>query len=150
MDTERYFKATEENLNNIANYLEGTKEELKAIIDYVEITRHIQEIHQWYEIFMYSLDQLKKATWYNNTIGINTYLISLIGAGKTIADSMSLCIEKNCGKEERLFISNEYDDNFSYKFLIRLRNYSQHGHIPVSIIENRPKFDLMQIYNTPH
>ena len=68
MDTERYFKATEEHLNNIANYLEGTKEELKAIIDYVEITRHIQEIHQWYEIFMYSLDQLKKATLYNNTI----------------------------------------------------------------------------------
>ena len=150
MDTERYFKATEENLDNIANYLEGTEEELKVIIDYVEITRHIQEIHQWYEIFMYSLDQLKKATWYNNKIGINTYLISLIRAGKTIADSMSLCIEKNYGKEERLFISKEYDNSFSYKFLIRLRNYSQHGHIPVSIIENRPKFDLMQIYNTPH
>ena len=149
MDTERYFKATEENLNSIANYLEGTKEELKVIIDYVELMRHMQEIHQWYDIFVYSRRNLKNAVLKKDKIGINVYLISLISAGKTIADSVTLCIKNNL-EEECLFIRNEYDSNFSYKFLIRLRNYSQHGHIPVSIIEGQPRFDLLQIYNTPH
>lgn len=80
MDTERYFKATEENLNSIANYLEGTKEELKVIIDYVELMRHMQEIHQWYDIFVYSRRNLKNAVLKKDKIGINVYLISLISA----------------------------------------------------------------------
>lgn len=150
MDTERYFKATEENLKNIQVYVEGTQDTLKEIIEYVEITRHLQEIHQWFDIFMYSLKQLKSAVWNKEAVEINTYLISLISTGKIMVDSIKLCITNNLCEEESLFINEEYDGCFSYRFLVRLRNYSQHGHIPVSLINDRPQFDFMQIYQTPH
>ena len=88
-------------------------------------------------------------------IAINSNMISLLSSGKNLIDSIEGCIRYNCTEEEykvfkRESISEEYDKCFSYRFMIRLRNYTQHNHIPISHHDNSICFDLMQIYNTPH
>ena len=47
-------------------------------------------------------------------------------------------------------VSKIYDTVFSYKLLIRLRDYAQHGHLPVNSEENIYYFDLVNILRKPH
>ena len=42
-------------------------------------------------------------------------------------------------------VSKIYDTVFSYKLLTRLRDYSQHGHLPVSSEGNSYYFDFVDI-----
>lgn len=158
MDTERFFKYSEEKLKDVSVWLEGTSDELVDLIDFVELTRHIQEINQWFEIFIYSLSELKRVYLSApSLVPINTYLISLLGSGKCLVDSIETCIKQVFRKSESEIehfrnevLSKEYDKCFSYKFLYKLRNFSQHGHIPVSTINGTIHFDINQIYHTPH
>ena len=159
MDTARYIKYNnqiDEILEGIT-YLEGTADELAEVIDYIEITSHIQEIYQWYQIFNYNLVQLKNVITSKNNIAINASAIAFLSAGKNLVESMELCMKLFYGSESdeynlfrKDYLVKEYDSHFSYRFLTRLRNYSQHCHIPVSYNENGPCFDINQIYNTSH
>lgn len=47
-------------------------------------------------------------------------------------------------------LSKSYDEHFSYRFLLHVRNYSQHGHLPVNIEQQRVYFDLDEILTMPH
>ena len=47
-------------------------------------------------------------------------------------------------------VSKIYDTVFSYKLLTRLRDYSQHGHLPVSSEGNSYYFDFVDILGKPH
>lgn len=157
MDTEKYVLVNEETMKDFenVNYIDGSAEELSDIIDYIELTRYLQEIYQWFDIFNYDLHCLRESMNREEKIAINSNMISLLSSGKNLIDSIEGCIRYNCTEKEykvfkRECISEEYDKCFSYRFMIRLRNYTQHNHIPISHHDNSICFDLMQIYNTPH
>lgn len=159
MDTEKTIPITKENedlLDGIC-YLTGNNDDLSFILEYIEITRHLQEIYQWYQIFNFNLNTLKSIAFSTDSIAINAITISLLSSGKNLIDSMDACMSNTYNKQSKQYKSfsedilrNEYDSSFSYRFLTRLRNFSQHCHIPVSHHGDYPCFDLMQIYNTPH
>lgn len=158
MDTTFFYKADEDVMEGINGYLEGDSNELKVIIDYVEYTRYVHEIHQWYEIYNFCLCNLKEVTdKHRGSIEINAYLVNLLASGKNIAENMENYLKFIFGEESADFINFrtyystfEYDHNFSYKFLVKLRNFSQHGHIPVSVVGDNARFDVKQIYYTQH
>lgn len=136
----------------------GSADDLKELTSYIELTRHLQEIYQWYRIFNYNYDMIKELYPDGNLDAINSHTISLISAGKNIVSSAELCILNSFsdGTEKKTeFINNYsskiYDDSFSYRFLTRLRDFTQHLHIPVSRKEDGiPCFDMSKILDTPH
>ncbi len=88
-------------------------------------------------------------------ISVNSHIINIISAGRTLIESMECYIKNNSdigdAKQKYLdYYHNTYDSSFAYRFLIRLRDYSQHGHLPVSSTGNNYYFDLIQISNKPH
>lgn len=158
MDTTFFYKVDEDVMKGINGYLEGNSNDLSDIISYIEYSKYLQEIHQWFEIFNYSLNNLKEVTdIHKGAIEINAFLINVLASGKNIVENIENYLKYIFGEESEIFnefrtnyTSYEYDHNFSYKFLYKLRNYSQHGHIPVSVVDGNARFDLKQIYYTPH
>ncbi len=143
--------------------------------NYVEITRHFQEIDQLFEIFQFNLENL--LTFYqldssdsiirnfkfkfksNDNIIINSFIISYISAGKPLTSSIEAFAKIHLGETSDDFknfkencLSKIYDENFHYRLLIRLRDFAQHGHLPVTTIDsnNRCCFNLQHILYTPH
>ena len=148
MDTEKYVLVNEETMKDFenVNYIDGSAEEMSDIIDYIELTRYLQEIYQWFDIFNYDLHCLRESMYKKEKIAVNSNMISLLSSGKNLIDSIEGCMRSNYAKEEyevfkRECISEEYDKCFSYRFMIRLRNYTQHNHIPISHQDDSICFD---------
>ncbi len=170
MDTEKLFILNEE--TSEISYAELSENDLLSSKHYVEITRHLQEIHQLFLITKYNISCLqeryllmnsgdvyydgKAADSENDFIAINAHITSIISSGKTLADAMECYINTNSDiektfKDEYLnYYHHIYDSSFAYRFLIRLRDFSQHGHLPVSSERNNYYFDLKQIAEKPH
>lgn len=168
MDTEKMF-LTDDGFNLVCEEL--AEEDLKTARYFIEITRHMQEIHQLFLIFKKDIDDLQSEYVLKNNgnvfreqnpansgadyISVNSHIINIISAGRTLVESMECYIENNSDigdvKHKYLdFYHNTYDSSFAYRLLIRLRDYSQHGHLPVSSTGNNYYFDLIQIANKPH
>lgn len=169
MDTEKLF-LTNEKLDIV--YRELEENDLNTVRYFVEITRHLQEIHHFLLIFIKNIDCMQKEYVLMNTgnviynqkpaireedyIAINSYIINIISAGRTLVESMECYVESNmntdaAAKQKYLdFYHKTYDSSFAYRLLIRLRDYSQHGHLPVSSTGNNYYFDLVQIVDKPH
>lgn len=93
----------------------------------------------------------------SDKIAINALLISFISSGKTLVKSIETFIQSDFSEEfkapkglNKEWISTIYDENFYYRFMIHLRDFAQHGHLPVSVTDSKFGFDLYQILNTPH
>lgn len=148
-----------------------TKNEKNLLLFYTEFTRYIKEIEALFRMYRVNLNILhahyifynddtvdcKVPCYDSDYIGINALIINLLGSGKTLIESIEGFIKftneyilenNNSFKED--CISYIYDKNFSYRLLIFLRNFSQHGHLPVSKDNNRYCFDLQRILQTPH
>ena len=170
MDTEKILPASGLDLEKIT-ILEYSDADFEMIQSFVEITRHIQELQQLYLVFRYNQRVLLSTYDLNNSDRIkrnrphfenfddrtelNALVVSLISAGKTLIDSITTCVQTSAKKPEisasfKKFLSQTYDGSFSYRLLTRLRDFSQHGHLPVSVDEGRVCFDIAQIMNTPH
>lgn len=171
MDTEKLLPYQGFDIDDIT-LLDFTDEALQEIQLYVEITRHVQEIHQLFELFQYNLKRLLSVYELNNgdrikrngphfenfsdQIELNALVINYISSGKTLIDSMQSCIKSHYSKDSAKydafskFLSSIYDECFSYRLLTRLRDFAQHGHLPVSLVGDRVCFDIGQIINTPH
>lgn len=161
---------TDETFNLVCEEL--SENDLKIARHYVEITRHLQETHHLFLIFKNDIDNLQKEYVLENTgnvfcgqnpaeneddyIAINAYTISIISAGRTLVESMECYIKNNTNIDDTAkqryldFYHKTYDSSFAYRLLIRLRDYSQHGHLPVSSMRNNYYFDLIQIVDKPH
>lgn len=160
MDSMKKIVVTEDINNTIEDLtiISASANELSLLTSYVELTRHLKEIYQWYEIINYNLDMIKELYPDGNITALNSHTISLLSAGKNAIDSIELCIANSFkdGDTRKTsfatdYTTKEYDNNFSYRFLSRLRNFTQHGHIPVSHpFGEAPCFDITQIYDTPH
>ncbi len=171
MDTEKMLPYQDFDIDHIT-LLDFTDEALQVIQSYVEITRHVQEIHQLFELFQYNLKRLLNVYELNNgdrikrhgphlgdfsdRIELNALVINYISAGKTLIDSIESCIKSNYLEDRTKydafskFLSSVYGGCFSYRLLTRLRDFAQHGHLPVSVVDDRVCFDIAQIINTPH
>lgn len=151
---------------------EITDEEMNLLLFYIEVTRFIQEIEKLYQIYkcnlnilldnyiLYSDDTIEGKFEFkeNDYIRINTLVINLIGSGKTLVESIENfidfindCIDGQNNEFKKECLSKLYDENFSYRLLLFLRNYSQHGHLAVnSDFDNKYCFDLDKILSAPH
>lgn len=149
-----------------------SKEVNDVVVQYVEINRHMQEINQLFDVFQFNIEQFmanyeistndcitRKAGFqsnYSDFIAINSHMINMLGAGRSLVDSLEICIknaygnESNEYKEYKTGSSAVYDENFNYRFLYHLRNFSQHNHLVISVEEDFCYFDTSQIVNTPH
>ncbi len=173
MNTEEYIliKNTDIDVEKI-ELPDFSKEEINIIEGYIEFTRHIQEIDQLFHIFKVNLNEIlihyeliNDDTIYrkieldneeSDSIIINALVINYISSAKTFTESIENFIENKLGENElnefkSKCLSKIYDEKFSYRLLIRLRDFSQHGHLPVFIsADNKCSFDLEQILYTPH
>ena len=173
MSTEEYFLIKNINVNmekiKIPKY---SKDEIDIIEKFIEFTRHLQEIDKLFHVFQMNLQDilLHYELYYDDRIIrkidieneekdiiiINALVINYISSAKTFTESIEIFLTQNLGKEELNKFKNNclskiYDKKFSYRLLIRLRDYAQHGHLPVHMsADKRCSFDLQQIINTPH
>ena len=170
METENLFYLNNQRVK--INFMGLEDDELNAARKYVEVTRHIQEIRRYYKIFLFNLDLLlseyslindgkvKKDEEFvrseEHFIAINALVYNVIGAGRTLSETIENFIKGNFTKDDEVrrkflkFNSGIYDSSFAYRLLIRLRDYSQHGHLPVNIYGDWFGFDLHQILTKPH
>lgn len=150
---------------------EYTSDELDVIITYVETGRHINELDDLFQMFCFQLNNLlncfelkvsdkikQKFGTANEYIAINALTINYISAGKTLTEAIEAFIKELCSGDDERFkslkkkvLSDMYDTCFYYRLLLHLRNFAQHGHLPVSIdAEKKAYFDLNHFLNTPH
>lgn len=171
MDTHRTFMR--EKLEKFFNEIkipeidENVKMNLRKAVLYAE---ELECIHQLFEVFLFNLEQINAfcMMYYGDNVlrkkdgkdvgfvEINALLINIISAGKTLVEGMEKFIKTAIGEQraaefKKVYISKKYDDNFSYRFLYSLRNYAQHGYLPVSkTFDGKFCFDLRQIMETQH
>ena len=128
MDTERMF-LTDEGFS--LTYEELLENDLEVARHFIEVTRHLQEIHYLFLIFINNIDKLQKeyvlmnngdvfyreraANDESDYISINSYIINIISAGRTLVESMECYINsnlniddeaKNRGFGSRSFLNN--------------------------------------------
>lgn len=138
---------------------------------YVEVTRHIMELNKLFYVFRYNLKNLLDHFVLNTNdlieskdaqlsddeyyYQINALTINFISSAKTLTDSIEVCMKSflsaaDFSSFKEKVISKQYDDKFSYRFLIHMRHYAQHGHLPINIHEQKAYFDLDEILSMPH
>ena len=170
MDSERFFFLDQE--MDVSEVQELLPDEQRDFEHHVEICRHLQEIHQLYQIVLFNLSIMRHNYVWINTgdvyykrhpaegerhfINVNAMIINLIGSARTLTESMDCYMAENYEPNDPSsrayfdFTHAVYDRCFAYRFLIRLRDFSQHGHPPVSNTGANYYFDLRQIYHMPH
>lgn len=151
-------------LNNVS------EENRKFIEGYVSFGEHLQDIHQLFKLLEFNLGQLfnccimkydDRLVNINGEIvdffAINGLVINIVSSAKTLLEALESFYETELGEERKIefkreVLSKRYDENFSYRFLLYMRNFAQHGHLPISRIcdEGRFCFDLMQILSAQH
>lgn len=169
MDTEKTFMFHDQ-IEELS-FAKLNPDELAVAQYHVEITRHLQEIHHLYLMFRYSLDCIgdqyvlmsngkllknnEPAVSEDDFIAINSLVNNLISAGRTLVESMECYVTENLSEEDSgrkdymKFYHETYDHSFPYRFLIRMRDYAQHGHLPVNQDGDWYGFDLYQVLNKP-
>lgn len=170
MDSERFFFTNGE-LDDIP-FQPLPPEELEDAAHHVEIVRHLQEIQQLFQMVLFNLRVMRdNYKWmsdgevrYKNRpaegqehfIAVNALIVNLIGSARTLTEAMDCYIKEaepkgSAAAQSYLDFSHQiYDSCFAYRFLIRLRDFSQHGHPPVSRLDANYRFDLRQITEMPH
>lgn len=148
-----------------------SKHEVSKIEELIEFTRHFQEIDQLYHIFKVNLKNIlhyrlniddtivrliNNDSQEDDVIIINALVINYISSAKSFVESIECFIKDKLNQGTLDEFKNNcsskiYDERFSYRLLIRLRDYAQHGHLPVYMsYDKKCSFDLDQILYTPH
>lgn len=155
---------------------ELTEQEHTLLANHVALTRDIIEANQLFEVFYFNLLSMRNSFVFNmndtvvktdycpdydsDFVAVNSLVINLISSAKTLTEFLRETANRWLGNSENkddkykdkynLYVSGVYDSSFNYRFLINLRNYMQHGYLPVSFREGRYSFDVNQILDTPH
>ena len=125
MDTERMF-LTDEGFS--LTYKELLENDLEVARHFIEVTRHLQEIHYLFLIFINNIDNLQKEYVLMNNgdvfyrdraanderdyISINSYIINIISAGRTLVESMECYINSNSNIDNEA--KNKYLDFYPW------------------------------------
>lgn len=146
-----------------------TEDENKCFIDYCAINRQCVELRNLFYIFYFNVknffncfeaeefDKFVKTkhcpTNMNKYLCINALVGSCLGSGKTLYEALEVSAKyfgESIHEEFKFKVSKIYDNSFSYKLLIRLRDYAQHGHLPVSVRDDFLSFNIDDIVNCPN
>lgn len=171
MDTEKTYR-THGQMEDLT-IVELAADDLECFRRHVEITRHLQEIHSLFLLFKFQIDILQKeytlksngsvfadqnaADRAEDYIAVNGYSINIISAGKTLVQSMESFVDMDyfpsdsrIKKEYLDYYHDIYDHSFAYRLMIRLRDYAQHGHLPIDNEGNIYHINLDTILKKPH
>lgn len=143
--------------------IELTDEERAVLTGYLDLTRDVIEANQLFEVFYFNFQNLINSfelklndtvvrkehcpPYDSEIIAVNALIINLISSAKTLTEFLRTTNKSDEFNQE---VSKIYDSNYGYRVLINLRNFMQHGHLPVSFQENRYCFDFKQILKAPH
>ena len=153
-----------------------TDDERSLLISYIALTRDITESNQLFEVFYFNLLHMRNSFVFNMNdtvfktehcpdyksefIAVNSQVINLISSARTLIEFLRETANRWLGnskdKNEKykdkynVYIKEIYDTSFNYRLLYNLRNYMQHGYLPVSFKEGKYSFDVNQILDTPH
>ena len=149
-------------------------DEENCLKNHIAITKQIQEIDQLFHVFRYNLkmildhykvyhdDRIEYLYSYSKKeidyIIINTLVINYIGSAKSLIELIEAVLKSISNENLNIYIkfkkeylTKEYDSKFSYRFLFCMRNFSQHGYLPISIdANNRCFFDFNSILSVSH
>lgn len=164
MNTREFVKIGEDEQNIIFNEID--KEDELLFRKYMEASRHFQEIFQLYKMMLFNLEELlehydmqfddrvySKYGEKVDVIEINALVSNAVSSARTLIESMDVFDKVYIDKEENFkknYISKAYDEDFSYRFIDFIRNYMQHGHVPVSFDGEKISFQLSEILDTAH
>lgn len=149
-----------------------TAKEHILLANYIGLTRNIIEANQLFEVFYFNLLSMRNyfVFYINDTVvrtdycpdydsdfvAVNSLVINLISSAKTLTEFLreiaNIWLGNSENKDDKfnMYVSGIYDSSFNYRFLINLRNFMQHGYLPVSFREGKYSFDVNQILETPH
>lgn len=164
MNTREFVKIGEDEQNIVFNEID--KEDKLLFRKYMEASRHFQEIFQLYKMMLFNLEELlehydmqfddrvySKHGEKVDAIEINALVSNAVSSARTLIESMDVFDKVYIDKEENFkknYISKAYDEDFSYRFIDFIRNYMQHGHVPVSFDGEKISFQLSEILDTAH
>ena len=162
MDINNYYVVKEGIKIDDLNIIKSDNVIYEALLKFVQANAHIQELEYLFQIYQYNFTllhgkftlkvddsiQKKDSIDIENYVAINALVINLISAAKILTDSIQVFYKKYSSEEEFQKI-NRFDESFSYRLCYFLRNYSQHGHLPVSCPDGTHYcFELKRILNT--
>ena len=164
MNTRRVIKI-EENEQNFIFY-KMSEENEKIFRNYIEMSRHFQEITQLYRMMVFDLDDISKQYVFHfddrviplydkelNILYVNRIIRNAVSSARTLIESMEIFEREYIDSEGYFkinFISRTYDEYFSYRFIDFIRNYLQHGHVPISFDGEKIFFQLSEILDVTH
>lgn len=146
--------------------------DLAVVKRHVELTDHLMEIRELFSLFIYNLESIhdnyllmsngnitkngKSADTYEDYIAVNALVINMISSARTLVESMEIFAnnykisEGDFSNKYLSYYHETYDNSFSYRLFIRLRDYSQHGHLPVARKAENYAIELYPILHTRH
>ena len=164
MNTRRVIKI-EENEQNFIFY-KMSEENEKIFRNYIEMSRHFQENTQLYRMMLFDLDDISKQYVFHfddrviplydkelNILYVNRIIRNAVSSARTLIESMEIFEREYIDSEGYFkinFISRTYDEYFSYRFIDFIRNYLQHGHVPISFDGEKIFFQLSEILDVTH
>ena len=148
MNTRTYVKLDINNNETDIHFPEIHEEHKQLLRRYIEESRQFQEITQLYQMMEFNLSAIFSHYTFHfndtvipandkefNILQINALLGNAISSAHTLIEAMAV-FDKVYISEQQFFkkgyISEAYDEYFSYRFTECIRNYIQHGHIPIS------------------
>lgn len=169
MDTVKFLPInTVDDLESI-NIPDLTDEMRSIFVEHVDLIKVVTESNQLFDVFYFNLlnmrnsivlsigDTATKTIHYPNYdsefIAINAFVINLISSAKTLTEFLGNSAKKWLSEDSspkdkfNQYLSDIYDTQYIYRLLINLRNYAQHGNIPVSSHDGLYGFDFTQIIN---
>ncbi len=161
---------------NTRNYISFDKSEMnfttlpeeneKIFQRYMEFAQHIRELDQLYRMMIFNLENIFERFTLNfddrvftkngevvDPIKLNAMLGNAISSGRTLIESMEVCDKvyiSEDGNFKKYFIAPVYDECPDYRIVDFLRNYMQHGHVPVSYDGQKIFLNLSEILDVTH
>lgn len=166
-----YFNAEDSEIDLNIDLSILSEEESEFFESFVEKTRFFIELSSLYKVFDANFKLLLESFIINTDdsieykngdiseddlyILINTLTINLIASSKTLIEAIDVYLKailsiQSFDDFREKTSSLIYDKSFAYRFVYQLRNFSQHGHLPVDINKKRASFNLDNILNKPH
>ncbi len=147
-------------------------DESKTVMQHIGLTRDVKESKQLFDIFYFNLlclrnnftlyagdtvERLSSCPDYaSENISVNALVINLISSAKTLVEFLRTSarewFEKDSNGKDKfgIYVSEIYDKSSNYRILMNLRDFAQHGSLPVSCKEGRYSFDIYQILTAPY
>jgi hypothetical protein len=133
---------TLEQYNKLTESIKPVNEFSQDLLLFEMVTWNFNEFIELYGTYLQAFIKKDYKTFTQKPIlnNLNRTFLNLLSSIRSYLDFMERLLNKRFGKESIIFnnfkqyCSREYDSNFSYRFLYRLRNYAQHKGFPINRI----------------